>query len=171
MINIRHQTIDLPANGLDILTFIRLETTDFRWMFGNNYFLFYDKIDKPWFGKLSVKDREFEIRRNGLGLFIDELSAIVIEGTLTEGTGNYKLNLRYSLSLFRTLYFLGLLLLALAYPFLDEDLFGVLAPIGMLTLSLILTVRDFKRTEQKFNEFVERLQSNEPQQYICARRG
>jgi hypothetical protein len=39
-------TIDLPSNGLEILTLIRLDTTDFRWMFGNNYFFYYDKISR-----------------------------------------------------------------------------------------------------------------------------
>ena len=164
MINIRHQTIDLPSNGLEILTFIRLNTTDFRWIFGNSYYFYYDKIDKPWFGKLSVKEREFEIRRNGLGLYIDKLSAIIVEGELTEKNGNYKLNVRYNLSFFRTICFMGLLLLLLASPFLDEGLSGILVPIGLLILLSLLTIRDFKMTEKKFSEFIERLQSNQPEQ-------
>ncbi len=166
MINIRQQTIDLPVNGLDILTLIRLDTTDFRWLFGNSYFFYYDKIDKPWFGKLSIKDRGFEIRRNGLGLFIDKISAIIVEGTLTEDKGIYKLNVRYNLSLFRTMSFIGLLLLLLSSPFTDEGLAGILAPILLLILLTLLTIRDFKRTYKKFNEFIERVQSNEPQQRL-----
>lgn len=168
MINIRQQTIDLPAHGLEILTLIRLETTDFRWIFGNNYFFHYDKIDKPWFGKINVRDREFEIRRNGLGYYIDQLSAIIVEGTLIEENKNYKLQVNYNLSILRTLYFIGLVLLLLASPLLDKGISGIIAPIIMLTFLSILTIRDFKRTVKQFNEFIERVESNAPQQNVSA---
>ena len=168
MINIRQQTIDLPAHGLEILTLIRLETTDFRWMFRNNYFFHYDKIDKPWFGKVNVRDREFEIRRNGLGYYIDQFSAIIVEGTLIEENKNYKLQVNYNLSILRTLYFIGLVLLLLASPLLDEGISGIIAPIIILTFLSILTIRDFKRTVKQFNEFIERVESNAPQQNVSA---
>lgn len=164
MIKIQHKIIGLPSNGLYILTLIRLDTTNFRWIFGNNYYFHYDKIDKPWFGKISIKDREFEIRRNGLGYYIDRLSAIIIEGILTEENGNYKLDILYNLSILRAACFIGLVLLLLASPLLDEGLSGILTSIGLLTILTVLTIRDFKRTEKKFNEFIERIQSNTQQQ-------
>jgi hypothetical protein len=163
MINIRQKTIDLPANGLEILTLIRLDTTDFRWIFGNNYFFHPDKIDKPWFGKISVKDGVFEIRRNGLGYYIDQLSAIIIEGTLTKKNKNYKLQVNYNLSILRTLCFTGFVLLSLASPFSGKGISGILALIIMLTFLSILTIRDFKRTEKRFNKSIDRVQSRAPQ--------
>ena len=160
MIRIRHQTFKLPANGTEILTLIRLETTNFKWLFGNSLYFYYDKIDKPWFGQINIKDKEFEIRRNGLGIFLDKVSAIIIEGTLTEENGNYKLEIHYRMSLIRTLCFLGLFILLGASPYIDKGLSGILSPIVLLIFLSILTVRDFKRTEKRFNEFIERVHSN-----------
>jgi len=168
MINIRQQTIDLPANGLEILTIIRQDTTDFRWLFGNQYFFHYDKIDKPWFGKISIKEREFEIRRNGLGYYIDRLSAIIVEGTITEENKSFKLQVIYNLSTLRTLTFIGVALLLLVSPFLEKGISGILGPIIMLILLSMLTIRDFKRTEKQFNEFIESVRSNAPQQNVSA---
>ncbi len=165
MITIRHQTILLPNKGLDIIEKIRPKTTNFRWLFGNSFFRYYSEIDKPWFGKLRVKEKDFKIRRNGLGLFIDQLSLIIVKGTVIEDQGQTKLDVKYKLTVIHSLFLLAIVVILLISPWLTDNnltkqLLGTVYFIG----ASAWTIRDFLITKKQFNQLIREVIGNEPQQ-------
>jgi|GEM_PF-3577693 len=167
MITIRRQTLELSDKGILFLTHLKLDCERATFRIGDFYTArkFNIEIDKPWLGE--IKENRFRIIRTKLGLFKSNYSQVMIKGELINDKNDIlKLEIGipgYTIFNFSWQTGFPILFIALAT---QDTFWSILVGTVILVVGVITITIDLNNTDNKFTDYLERVESNEPQQKI-----
>jgi len=127
-------------------------------------------LQKPWIGKVDNKKNEFKIRRTRVGPFKLGVSMTQISGRVTEDQAKIEIKFKpiwyVTLSLVWVATFLGIIV---ANHF--NDIFGWTTLLCIMTIQILILILDFRKTEERFIDYINRLRSNKEKQSVLRTAG
>ena len=160
MLTLRRQTLQLPDNGENFLTHVKLDSEKTKFRHGD----FFKspklniEIEKPWLAE--IKTDEFKIIRTRLGLFKMSFSRIVVRGQI-EGDTQKTIKLEIGVAGYAIFNFTwGSIVLTTFITLATQDTFWtLLLATGLLTIEVLMIIVEMNNTENKFIEYFERVKA------------
>lgn len=160
MITIRRLTYDLPDNGDTIMTHLKFDTEKVNFGLADFFVRWPIEMDKPWIGDVGRKD--FRIIRARTGLLKLNTSRILLAGQIINEEKEERLELRLGLPGYQVLIILLFWAIIFFAAFTSTYFQGAWGPLIASSLSvspILFTIRDMKRTEAIFDDYLESVEA------------
>jgi len=165
MLTLRKYLFDLNEADKDMFLNLYLDTLEDSFFTGwDRFYHGQITVDKPWYGHVHRKQKQFKIARAGTGVFKSGFSVLEITGKeTTDEQSQRRLNVRIGLpvqAMIAAIAITTLVAVFSVYFFQDIVAWSVVAM--FIIVQVLLLIADLNKTDDKFQEYLEHIRNAVP---------
>jgi hypothetical protein len=141
-------------NKADTLLQFSLDTDELSYLSNmDRFFQAGQSLNKPWLGSVDRKRKEFRIMRTGSALF---RTGIQINGRVTSDQKEIEIKFKLAWVATVALIWISIFLSIIVFNFFNNAV-GWVILVCFSALQVLLLLVDFRKTEEKFLEYIEQI--------------